>query len=141
MPSLLTSSAPVIRLASITDHMATTTSTVFSSETVPQAPEDPLFGMMKAFREDTFPKKVDLGIGAYRDNNAKPWVLPVVQKVLHSLYLPCLHWTYKRRLMSGYAMTQISTTSTFQSPACLNSHQQLRSLYLAQIAQLSKRSG
>jgi len=80
MPSLLTSSAPVIRLASITDHMATTTSTVFSSETVPQAPEDPLFGMMKAFREDTFPKKVDLGIGAYRDNNAKPWVLPVVQK-------------------------------------------------------------
>lgn len=35
---------------------------------------------MAAFRRDTDPKKVDLGIGAYRDNNAKPWVLPVVKK-------------------------------------------------------------
>ena len=36
---------------------------------------------MSAFRRDTFENKVDLGIGAYRDNNAKPWVLPVVKKV------------------------------------------------------------
>ncbi len=46
-----------------------------------QAPEDPLFGLMAAFRRDTSDKKVDLGIGAYRDDNAKPWVLPVVKKV------------------------------------------------------------
>lgn len=50
-------------------------------EAVPQAPEDPLFGLMAAYRQDTYEKKVDLGIGAYRDNNAKPWVLPVVKKV------------------------------------------------------------
>ncbi len=55
--------------------------TVFSSDKVPQAPEDPLFGLMAAYRKDDFEKKVDLGIGAYRDNNAKPWVLPVVKKV------------------------------------------------------------
>ena len=55
--------------------------TSFSAEKVPQAPEDPLFGLMAAYRKDTFDKKVDLGIGAYRDNNAKPWVLPVVKKV------------------------------------------------------------
>ncbi|KAL8925643.1 MAG: hypothetical protein Q9172_002147 [Xanthocarpia lactea] len=54
--------------------------TVFTSDNVPQAPEDPLFGLMAAYRKDTFPKKVDLGIGAYRDDNAKPWVLPVVKK-------------------------------------------------------------
>ena len=48
---------------------------------MPQAPEDPLFGLMAAYRKDTFDKKVDLGIGAYRDDNAKPWVLPVVKKV------------------------------------------------------------
>lgn len=48
---------------------------------VQKAPEDPLFGLMAAYRADTDPKKVDLGIGAYRDNNAKPWVLPVVKKV------------------------------------------------------------
>jgi aspartate aminotransferase, cytoplasmic len=55
--------------------------TLFSADVVPQAPEDPLFGLMAAYRKDTSDKKVDLGIGAYRDNNAKPWVLPVVKKV------------------------------------------------------------
>ena len=55
--------------------------TLFDENVVPQAPEDPLFGLMAAYRKDTFDKKVDLGIGAYRDNHAKPWVLPVVKKV------------------------------------------------------------
>ena len=36
---------------------------------------------MAAYRRDSYDKKVDLGIGAYRDNNAQPWVLPVVKKV------------------------------------------------------------
>jgi aspartate aminotransferase len=55
--------------------------TRFSENVVPQAPEDPLFGLMAAYRKDSSEKKVDLGIGAYRDDNAKPWVLPVVKKV------------------------------------------------------------
>lgn len=59
--------------------------TSFPPDAVPQAPEDPLFGLMAAYRADTFDKKVDLGIGAYRDDNAKPWVLPVVKKVSNSL--------------------------------------------------------
>ncbi|RMZ86655.1 hypothetical protein DV736_g6118, partial [Chaetothyriales sp. CBS 134916] len=54
--------------------------TLFTANLVPQAPEDPLFGLMAAYRKDTSEKKVDLGIGAYRDDNAKPWVLPVVKK-------------------------------------------------------------
>jgi aspartate aminotransferase len=54
--------------------------TSFDASVVPQAPEDPLFGLMAAYRRDTDSKKVDLGIGAYRDNNAKPWILPVVKK-------------------------------------------------------------
>ncbi|KAI4088644.1 MAG: hypothetical protein L6R37_008167 [Teloschistes peruensis] len=68
------------RLASIKGHMEGSNPTVFTSDNVPQAPEDPLFGLMAAYRKDTFEKKVDLGIGAYRDDNAKPWVLPVVKK-------------------------------------------------------------
>ncbi|XP_015919632.1 aspartate aminotransferase, cytoplasmic [Parasteatoda tepidariorum] len=40
-----------------------------------------IFALSKAFKEDTFPDKVDLGIGAYRTDEAKPWVLPVVRKV------------------------------------------------------------
>lgn len=60
--------------------MAPPSATNFTAEVVPQAPEDPLFGLMAAYRADQDPKKVDLGIGAYRDDNAKPWVLPVVKK-------------------------------------------------------------
>ena len=76
-----TSANPTNRLANIKGHMDGSTPTVFTSDNVPQAPEDPLFGLMAAYRKDNFEKKVDLGIGAYRDNNAKPWVLPVVKKV------------------------------------------------------------
>jgi len=54
--------------------------TNFAANVVPQAPEDPLFGLMAAYRADKATNKVDLGIGAYRDNNAKPWVLPVVKQ-------------------------------------------------------------
>jgi aspartate aminotransferase, cytoplasmic len=57
------------------------TPSVFTADVVPQAAEDPLFGLMAAYRKDTSTKKVDLGIGAYRDDHAKPWVLPVVKKV------------------------------------------------------------
>lgn len=34
--------------------------TSFPAEAVPQAPEDPLFGLMAAYRADTSPDKVDL---------------------------------------------------------------------------------
>ena len=62
----------------------TKNASAFSEDVVPQGPEDPMFGLMAAYRRDEDPKKVDLGIGAYRDNNAKPWVLPVVKQVCHS---------------------------------------------------------
>ncbi|OTB01117.1 hypothetical protein M426DRAFT_25966 [Hypoxylon sp. CI-4A] len=70
----------VSRVKSIVQHMAPPSATYFTAEVVPQAPEDPLFGLMREYRADQDPKKVDLGIGAYRDDNAKPWVLPVVKK-------------------------------------------------------------
>jgi aspartate aminotransferase len=66
--------------------MSQSVPTSFSADAVPQAPEDPLFGLMAAYRADTFDKKVDLGIGAYRDNDAKPWVLPVVKKVIRATH-------------------------------------------------------
>ncbi|KAI9682711.1 MAG: Aspartate aminotransferase, cytoplasmic [Trizodia sp. TS-e1964] len=60
--------------------MIPTHPSAFPSDVVPQAPEDPLFGLMAAYRADNSDQKVDLGIGAYRDNSAQPWVLPVVKK-------------------------------------------------------------
>ncbi|KAI6405482.1 hypothetical protein MCOR20_006541 [Pyricularia oryzae] len=73
-------STAVSRIRNIANHMMASPSTIFTADVVPQAPEDPLFGLMAAYRADESPDKVDLGIGAYRDDNAKPWVLPVVKK-------------------------------------------------------------
>lgn len=36
--------------------------------------------MTAAYKADTYPQKVNLGVGAYRDDDSKPWVLPVVKK-------------------------------------------------------------
>jgi len=38
-----------------------------------------------AYKADTFPQKVNVGVGAYRDDNNKPWVLPVVKKATEIL--------------------------------------------------------
>ncbi|KAJ6012208.1 hypothetical protein N7522_002563 [Penicillium canescens] len=83
----MSSSSPHDRLSSISSHiMGSSNPSVFTAATVAAAPEDPLFGLMKAYREDPSDKKVDLGIGAYRDNNAKPWILPVVKKADNAIH-------------------------------------------------------
>ena len=42
---------------------------------------DTIFKLTSDFKQDPFPQKISLGVGAYRDNDGKPWVLPVVAKV------------------------------------------------------------
>lgn len=44
-------------------------------------PPDAILGVTEAFKKDTNPNKINLGVGAYRDGNGKPYVLPVVRKV------------------------------------------------------------
>ena len=46
---------------------------------VQQGPPDPILGVTENFKKDTNPKKVSLGVGAYRDDNNKPWTLTSVQ--------------------------------------------------------------
>ncbi|KXJ14640.1 aspartate aminotransferase, cytoplasmic isoform X3 [Exaiptasia diaphana] len=48
---------------------------------VPQVPTDHVFEVNARFLNDTSPNKVNMGIGAYRTDEGKPWVLPVVDKV------------------------------------------------------------
>ncbi|KAJ3094691.1 Aspartate aminotransferase, mitochondrial, partial [Physocladia obscura] len=43
-------------------------------------PPDPILGVSEAFRADTSPKKINLGVGAYRDDNNKPYVLSCVKQ-------------------------------------------------------------
>ena len=49
---------------------------------VPQAPPDPILGVSEAFKNDTDDLKLNLGVGAYRTEEIKPYVLNVVKKVL-----------------------------------------------------------
>ncbi|KAL4947186.1 pyridoxal phosphate-dependent transferase [Aspergillus filifer] len=119
------------RLSSLASHiMGSTTSPVFSTSVVPSAPEDPLFGLAQAYRQDPSDKKVDLVIGAYRDDNAKPWVLPVVKKAddlirndpnLNHEYLPIKgladYTTAAQKLIIGADSPAIadSRVATFQT--------------------------
>lgn len=73
-----------------------TNPSVFAS--APRIPADAIFALTAEFLADPSPKKVNLGQGTYRDNNAQPWVLPSVKKArsiieergLNHEYLPIL---------------------------------------------------
>ncbi|BGP14423.1 hypothetical protein JCM10213_004546 [Rhodosporidiobolus nylandii] len=63
--------------------MASSSSSAASPDvwhSTPFAPPDAIFALTAGYRADSFEKKVNLGVGAYRDNEGKPFVLPVVRK-------------------------------------------------------------
>jgi aspartate aminotransferase len=47
---------------------------------VKMGPADPILGVAEAFKADTHEAKVNVGIGAYRDDSGTPWVLPSVRE-------------------------------------------------------------
>lgn len=47
---------------------------------VPMGPKDPILGVSEAFKADPSPDKINLGVGAYRDDDGKPVVLPSVKE-------------------------------------------------------------
>jgi aspartate/tyrosine/aromatic aminotransferase len=47
---------------------------------VANAPADPILKLSTGYKADKNPNRVNLGVGAYRDNNGKPYVFPVVRK-------------------------------------------------------------
>jgi len=44
------------------------------------APVDPIVGLNEIFQKDDFPSKVIVGVGSYRDEVGKPYVLPCVRE-------------------------------------------------------------
>ena len=44
------------------------------------APLDPIVGLNESYNLDDFPQKVIVGVGAYRDDAGKPYVLPCVRE-------------------------------------------------------------
>jgi len=47
---------------------------------ITEAPPDPILGTTTAFKNDPATMKINLGVGAYRTAEGKPYVLPIVQK-------------------------------------------------------------
>merc|ERR1719479_211042 len=47
---------------------------------VVMGPKDPILGVSEAFKADPNPAKINLGVGAYRDDDGKPVVLPSVKE-------------------------------------------------------------
>lgn len=86
---------------------------------VKEGPPDPILGVTEAFKRDTSPLKMNLGVGAYRDDNNKPYVLGCVKKAEQALlaadkeYLP---------ISGDAAFTKLSAELAFgeQSPALKN---------------------
>ncbi len=128
---------------------------------VKEGPPDPILGVTEAFKRDTSPLKMNLGVGAYRDDNNKPYVLSCVKKVrLNPFFffapLVCIfaHWflgfsrwmrahercTHQTNLhtnLPAHALGRPSrhssrrTRSIFPSPAMPHSRNCRRSLPLA----------
>eukprot|EP01040_Poterioochromonas_malhamensis_P006542 gene6542-7043_t len=46
---------------------------------IAQAPPDKILGLTEAFKADKYEKKINLGVGAYRDDQGRPYVLPSVK--------------------------------------------------------------
>jgi len=63
-------------------------------EAVEQAPPDPILGVSEAFKRSDNPDKLNLGVGAYRTDELKPYVLPVVTKAEESMLKADLNKEY-----------------------------------------------
>jgi aspartate aminotransferase len=84
------SSVPTKRKATVEDA---TTATTLDLEGIPQGPPDAILGIAEAFKASTSPNKVNVCVGAYRDEVGKPWVLPSVVEA-------------EQRMMQLYGKTQ-----------------------------------
>ncbi|KAI8975293.1 aspartate aminotransferase [Mycotypha africana] len=66
------------------NNMTKSSMSVFQD--VAQAPPDPIFNLTAQYKADTFDKKINVGVGAFRTDELKPYILPVVKKakvILH----------------------------------------------------------
>ena len=82
-------------------------STLFTEAAVPEAPPDSHYGLRAQYQADDHPDKVNLVIGAYKDDEGQPWILPVVKRVCpDDLGLGVLvsHFTYIGLRLREYIM-------------------------------------
>ncbi|XP_077300802.1 glutamate oxaloacetate transaminase 2 [Arctopsyche grandis] len=69
--------------STLTNNIAVRASSWWSH--VEMGPPDAILGVTEAYKKDTNSKKINLGVGAYRDDNGKPFILPSVLKAEHNI--------------------------------------------------------
>ncbi|CAI8006210.1 Aspartate aminotransferase, mitochondrial [Geodia barretti] len=96
---------------------------------VEQGPPDAIFGLVEAFKKDPRPEKISLAIGAYRDANNKPFVLPTVRKATcftpqakfwpgsKTIYLPNPSWPNHKPVFSSSGL-EVKSYSYYDSSTC-----------------------
>jgi aspartate aminotransferase len=77
---MLASSRTALRQASKQVSLRTGVRAVSAWSNVPQGPPDAILGITEAFKADSNSEKINLGVGAYRDDKGKPYVLPSVKQ-------------------------------------------------------------
>ena len=99
-------------------------------ETIPAAPADPILGLTEAFKNDSNPKKINLGVGVYKDASGSTPVLASVREAEARLssaggtksYLPITgnpaYGAHVQRLLfgEGHAVIEEKKAVTAHSP-------------------------
>ncbi len=78
---------------------------------MPQQPPDPILGVTEAFKASDAADKINLGVGAYRDENLQPVVLEVVKEASRS------HFSGRRARKTGPELS-LSAAATFLLAWC-----------------------
>lgn len=61
---------------------------------VPMGPPDAIIGITEAYKKCEHPNRMNLGVGAYRDDEGKPWVLPSVRAAEEKIFARFLDKEY-----------------------------------------------
>lgn len=84
--------SPAVQGTSLTTTGVRTFSSSWSH--IPKAPADAIFGLTAAYNLDKSPHKINLGVGAYRDNDGKPYVLPSIREAEDRIHAARLDHEY-----------------------------------------------
>lgn len=87
-------------------------------EAIDVLPPDPIFSISKLFKEDPHPNKVNLGIGAYQDDEGRPCVLAAIRQAEHLLASRNLNKDYLP--IEGYGEFIEETLKLIFDPAWLS---------------------
>jgi hypothetical protein len=101
---------------------------------VPAGPPDPILGVTEAFKADKDPRKINLGVGAYRDGKGKPYVLDCVKKA--RIPLGRVTQTLTRSRLRLSSKPPAPTRNISPSLALVNSPRMLSSLHMVSTAPL-----